>query len=64
MLLIIILGLLVVLVRKHTKGTRMQQLECVAYSNEIMDMTSIGDIKVPLAFGTRTRPMIEHDYFP
>ncbi|KAG5081162.1 hypothetical protein GLYMA_02G237900v4 [Glycine max] len=63
-LLIIILGLLVVLVRRHTKGTRMQQLECVAYSNEIMDMTSIGDIKVPLAFGTRTRPMIEHDYFP
>ncbi|KAL9316437.1 hypothetical protein ACSQ67_017438 [Phaseolus vulgaris] len=63
LLLMIILGLLVVGVRRHKKGSRVQKLDCVAENNEILDVTSIGDIKVPFAFGTRTRPVIEHEYF-
>ncbi|TKY56625.1 hypothetical protein E2542_SST21071 [Spatholobus suberectus] len=63
-LLLIILGLLVDGVRRHKERTRIQELECVADSSETLDKTSIGDIKVPLAFGTRTRPIIENDYLP
>ncbi|QCE01096.1 hypothetical protein DEO72_LG7g2388 [Vigna unguiculata] len=64
LLLVIILGLLVVGVMIHKKGSsRVQELDREAESNEILDITSIGDIKVPFAFGTRTQPMIEHEYF-
>jgi len=63
LLMMIILGLFVVGVRRYRKGSRVQELDCVAENNEILDMTSFGDIKVPSAFGTRTRPMIEREYF-
>ncbi|CAJ1970791.1 unnamed protein product [Sphenostylis stenocarpa] len=62
LLLVIIMGVLVVGVRRHRKR-RVQELECVADGKSLLDMTSIGDIKVPFAFGTRTRPTIEHGYF-
>ncbi|RDX92542.1 hypothetical protein CR513_25310, partial [Mucuna pruriens] len=63
-LLSIILGLLVVGIKRHREKTRIRKLERVADSSETLDMTSFGDIKVPSAFATRTRPMIENDYFP
>ncbi|XP_014503039.2 uncharacterized protein LOC106763354 [Vigna radiata var. radiata] len=64
LLVVIILGLLVVRVIIHQNGSsRVQELDRVVENNEILDMTSIGDIKVPFAFGTRTQPMIEHEYF-
>ncbi|WVY90668.1 hypothetical protein V8G54_036182 [Vigna mungo] len=63
LLVVIILGLLVIRVVIHQNGSsRVRELDRVE-NNEILDMTSIGDIKVPFAFGTRTRPMIEHEYF-
>ncbi|KAG2391403.1 hypothetical protein LR48_Vigan07g083100 [Vigna angularis] len=64
LLVVIILGLLVVGVIIHKKGSsRVQELDREVENNEILDMTFIGDIKVPFAFGTRTQPVIEHEYF-
>ncbi|KAK7321435.1 hypothetical protein VNO77_32081 [Canavalia gladiata] len=63
-LLLIILGLLFGGVRRVKQRTKIKKMECVADNSEILDTTSIGNTKVPLAFGTRTKQMIEHDYFP
>nr|KYP43374.1 hypothetical protein KK1_035191 [Cajanus cajan] len=63
-LLLVTLWLLVVGVRRHRKRKSIQQLEGVAHSSETLDIAYIGDTKVPSAFGTRTRAMIENDYLP
>ncbi|XP_027333778.1 uncharacterized protein LOC113848457 [Abrus precatorius] len=65
---ILLLIMLVLLVAAGVRGTKQRskilELERVAESNETLDITYIGDTKVPLASGTRTRPIIEHDYIP
>ncbi|KAK7300582.1 hypothetical protein RJT34_11429 [Clitoria ternatea] len=56
--LLAVFGVLVDRIRRALKRTEIRELENVAESGENLDMTTIGDYKVPLAFGTRTRPMI------
>ncbi|KAL2317345.1 hypothetical protein Fmac_031221 [Flemingia macrophylla] len=62
--LLIILWLLLVRVRRYCERKSIQQMEGVAHSSETLDITYIGDTKVPSAFGIRTSPTIENDYFP
>ncbi|XP_004500399.1 uncharacterized protein [Cicer arietinum] len=63
-MLLILLSLLVVRMRRIKNGMKIQELEWGADSNEILQMTSVGGTKAPLAIGTRTRPTIENDYIP
>ena len=63
-LLLIMLGLLVGRFRRSKRGRKMRQMEWEADSREPLHMTSIGGAKVPSAFGIRTQPMLENDYYP
>jgi hypothetical protein len=63
--LLVILGVLVVGVRRAKQWRRRQQLECEGGDwSEILQMKYFGDAKTPFALGNRTRPMIENNFVP
>jgi uncharacterized membrane protein YraQ (UPF0718 family) len=61
---LIMCGLLIGILRRGKEGTNIKQLELEVDYSENMKIAYIGGTKVPLALETRTKPMIEHDYFP
>lgn len=62
--LLVMLGLLVVWVRKYKHRKKMHQMEKAAEVGESLHMTTVGSTKAPAATGTRTQPTIETEYVP
>ncbi|CAA0827468.1 Protein of unknown function (DUF1191 [Striga hermonthica] len=62
--LLVVLGLVIVWIRKHRQRKRMHYMEKAADSGEALHMTSVGSGKAPAAAGTRTQPTIETEYVP
>ncbi|KAK9279613.1 hypothetical protein L1049_013292 [Liquidambar formosana] len=61
---LLLLGLLVVWVKDHKQGRKMQGMESAAEEGDALRMTAIGDTKAPVAMRTRTQPVLENDYVP
>ncbi|KAL5580472.1 hypothetical protein UlMin_012914 [Ulmus minor] len=69
LVLLFVIGLMIFGVRKRkelTKKKEKQEMEKAMEigDNEVIQMASLGNIKAPVAMVTRTRPMLETDYFP
>lgn len=62
--LLVLLGLLVMWVRKFKKRKKMVQMEKAAEVGESLQMTRIGSTKAPAATVTRTQPTLETEYVP
>lgn len=62
--LLILLVLVAICVGKYMQKKKMRKMERAAEVGEALNMTSIGNVRAPSAMGTRTQPMIEHDYVP
>ncbi|MED6202109.1 hypothetical protein PIB30_101986 [Stylosanthes scabra] len=62
-LLLVLLGVVVrVVVRRAKQGARIEHLEYVADNSEALEITYVGDTKLPSASMIRTRPEIENSY--
>ncbi|KAF8380374.1 hypothetical protein HHK36_027859 [Tetracentron sinense] len=60
-----LLGLLLIaLLVKVKKRSRMAEMERRAYEEEALQMSMVGHVRAPTATGTRTLPTIEHEYSP
>ncbi|XP_073155690.1 uncharacterized protein [Henckelia pumila] len=62
--LFIILGLVIVWLRKYKRRKKMHQMERAAEVGEALHMTTVGSTKAPAATGTRTQPSLETEYVP
>ncbi|KAL3839920.1 hypothetical protein ACJIZ3_024511 [Penstemon smallii] len=62
--LLVLLGLLVLWVRKYRHRKKMEKMERAAEFGEALHMTSVGNTKAPAAMGTRTQPTLETEYVP
>ncbi|XP_077239533.1 uncharacterized protein LOC143880422 [Tasmannia lanceolata] len=60
----VLLGLLVVAMVKKKKRSRIAEMERRAYEEEGLRVTMVGSVRVPVAPGTRTMPVLENDYTP
>ncbi|KAM7491321.1 hypothetical protein LguiA_034242 [Lonicera macranthoides] len=56
--------LLIALFAKVKKKARMEELERRAYEEEVLQVSMVGHVRAPTASGTRTVPIIEHDFRP
>lgn len=60
-----LLGLLMVaMLVRVKKRSRMEELERRAYEEEALQVSMVGHVRAPTAAGTRTTPIIEHEYIP
>ncbi|KAK9103484.1 hypothetical protein Sjap_020738 [Stephania japonica] len=60
-----LLGLLVVaLLVKVKRKAQMVEMERRAYEEEALQISMVGHVRAPTAAGTRTTPIIEHEYIP
>lgn len=60
-----LLGLLLVaMLVKVKKRSRMEEMERRAYEEEALQVSMVGHVRAPTASGTRTTPTIEHEYIP
>ncbi|KAI9075840.1 hypothetical protein K1719_013752 [Acacia pycnantha] len=60
-----LLGLLLVaMLVRVKKRSRMEALERRAYEEEALQVSMVGHVRAPTASGTRTTPVIEHEYIP
>ncbi|XP_048436019.1 uncharacterized protein LOC125475334 [Pyrus x bretschneideri] len=60
-----LLGLLLVaMLVKVKKQSRMVEMERRAYEEEALQVSMVGHVRAPTASGTRTTPAIEHAYIP
>ncbi|XP_028803358.1 uncharacterized protein LOC114758474 [Neltuma alba] len=60
-----LLGLLLVaMLVRVKKRSRMEALERRAYEEEALQVSMVGHVRAPTASGTRTTPIIEHEYIP
>ncbi|ESW20759.1 hypothetical protein PHAVU_005G012300 [Phaseolus vulgaris] len=60
-----LLGLLLVaMLVRVKKRSRMVEMERRAYEEEALQVSMVGHVRAPTAHGTRTTPIIEHDYRP
>lgn len=64
LLLLVLLAILALWARKQHQKRMISRMERAADAGEALTTTSIGDTRAPLALGTRTQPVIEHDYVP
>lgn len=62
--LLILLGILIIWVRRYKQRKRMQQMEKAAEVGEALHMASIGSTRAPAAMVTRTQPTLETEYMP
>ncbi|GER37927.1 hypothetical protein STAS_14385 [Striga asiatica] len=60
----VVLGLVIVWIRKHRHRKLMDYMEKAADIGEALHMTSVGNAKAPAAAGTRTQPTLETEYVP
>lgn len=60
-----LLGLLMVaMLVRVKKRSRMEELERRAYEEEALQVSMVGHVRAPTAVGTRTTPTLEHEYIP
>ncbi|KAF7824804.1 uncharacterized protein G2W53_022948 [Senna tora] len=60
-----LLGLLLVaMLVRVKKRSRMEELERRAYEEEALQVSMVGHVRAPTAAGTRTTPVLEHEYIP
>ncbi|KAK7271550.1 hypothetical protein RJT34_27533 [Clitoria ternatea] len=60
-----LLGLLLVaMLVRVKKRSRMVEMERRAYEEEALQVSMVGHVRAPTAPGTRTTPVIEHEYMP
>ena len=60
-----LLGLLLVaMLVRVKKRSRMVEMERRAYEEEALQVSMVGHVRAPTALGTRTTPIIEHEYMP
>ncbi|KAG5033454.1 hypothetical protein JHK82_017016 [Glycine max] len=60
-----LLGLfLVAMLVRVKKRSRMVEMERRAYEEEALQVSMVGHVRAPTALGTRTTPIIEHEYMP
>ena len=60
-----LLGLLLVaMLVRVKKRTRMEEMERRAYLEEALQVSMVGHVRAPMAVGTRTAPILEHEYVP
>ncbi|KAI4315345.1 hypothetical protein L6164_028164 [Bauhinia variegata] len=60
-----LLGLLLVaMFARVKKRSRMEEMERRAYEEEALQVSMVGHVRAPTASGTRTSPILEHDYIP
>ncbi|KAK7334542.1 hypothetical protein VNO80_26301 [Phaseolus coccineus] len=60
-----LLGLLLVaMLVRVKKRSRMVEMERRAYEEEALQVSMVGHVRAPTAHGTRTTPIIEHEYRP
>lgn len=64
LLLLILLAILALWAKKQWQKRRISKMERTADAGEALSTASIGDVRAPVAFGTRTQPALEHDYVP
>ncbi|KAK6118556.1 hypothetical protein DH2020_047698 [Rehmannia glutinosa] len=62
--LLVMLGLVVVWVKKYRHRKKMHKMERAAEIGESLHMTTVGSTKAPAATGTRTQPTLETEYVP
>ncbi|CAN0907445.1 hypothetical protein LINGRAHAP2_LOCUS24809 [Linum grandiflorum] len=64
----VVVGLLVLLLFvtcvKAKEKSRMAEMERRAYEEEALDVSVVGNVRAPVASGTRTVPTIEHEFIP
>ncbi|KAJ1400980.1 hypothetical protein SESBI_29141 [Sesbania bispinosa] len=56
--------LLVAMLVRVKKRTRMVEMERRAYEEEALQVSMVGHVRAPTAPGTRTTPTLEHEYIP
>ena len=60
-----LLGLLLVaMLVRVKKRSRMVEMERRAYEEEALQVSMVGHVRAPTAAGTRTTPILEHEYMP
>ncbi|OWM81593.1 uncharacterized protein LOC116200853 [Punica granatum] len=64
LLLLILLAILGLCSKKQREKRKISRMEREADAGEALSMTSIRDARTPVALGTRTQPMLEHNYVP
>ncbi|OVA02211.1 Protein of unknown function DUF1191 [Macleaya cordata] len=64
LVLLVLLCFLIIWVRRYKQRKKIQQMETAAEVGEALQMTSIRDTRAPVAMGTRTQPVLEHEYVP
>ncbi|KAK2983872.1 hypothetical protein RJ640_003923 [Escallonia rubra] len=61
---LVLLGLVVVLIRKLIRVKRIAKMERQSEKSEVLDTVWIGESRMPSASGIRTQPVLENDYHP
>ncbi|KAI3874668.1 hypothetical protein MKX03_015145 [Papaver bracteatum] len=62
--LLVLLCFLISCISRYNKRKKIQRMETAAEVGEALHMTSIRDTRAPTAMGTRTQPVLEHEYVP
>ncbi|MCL7025424.1 hypothetical protein MKW94_008258 [Papaver nudicaule] len=62
--LLVLLCFLISCIHKYNQRKKIRQMETAADVGEALHMTSIRDTRAPTAMGTRTQPVLEHEYVP
>ncbi|KAI3986509.1 hypothetical protein MKX01_029939 [Papaver californicum] len=62
--LLVLLCFLISCIHRYNQRKKIQQMETAAEVGEALHMTSIRDTRAPTAMGTRTQPVLEHEYVP
>ncbi|XP_043698806.1 uncharacterized protein LOC122649639 [Telopea speciosissima] len=61
---LILLALLILWIRRFKHRKKMRRMERAAEVGESLQLASVGNIRAPVAMGTRTQPMLETEYVP
>ncbi|ONK78369.1 uncharacterized protein A4U43_C02F18010 [Asparagus officinalis] len=59
---LVLLGLLLVWIRRYTMNTKVTEMERRAEVGESLQMARVGASQAPVAAGTRTQPVLENEY--
>ncbi|XP_077215269.1 uncharacterized protein LOC143849876 [Tasmannia lanceolata] len=63
-LVLVLLGLVVWRMRRYWKNRKISEMERQSEGGPPLQMTTIGNLRVPTAMGTRTPPILEDEYVP
>ncbi|XP_077239255.1 uncharacterized protein LOC143880287 [Tasmannia lanceolata] len=61
---LVLLGFVVLWMQRYRQNKKISEMEEQAEVGETLQMTSIGNVRAPVARGTRTPPILENEYVP